>query len=118
MAVQKICTVRGCGRLSDQARCPSHRRGPWEGSTRRERLPKRWPSIRRRILARDWLCAICGTSPSTQVDHIRPGDDHDDAAPAPGATQASQAARAGRRSDDLHRDRSNQRERTTDDPDQ
>lgn len=56
----------------------------WEGSTRKERLPKDWPVIRKRILARDgyrcmWLDdgRPCG-APANQVDHIRRGDNHDD----------------------------------------
>lgn len=59
--------------------------GPWEGSTRRQRLPRDWPAIRRRILARDgWRCTWhdeggrC-TAPAGQVDHVHPGDNHDDA---------------------------------------
>jgi 5-methylcytosine-specific restriction endonuclease McrA len=54
----------------------------WEGSTRRERLPKDWPKIRRRIIRRDKSCVwpmSDGTKCSaegTDVDHIIPGDDH------------------------------------------
>ncbi|MEV4492712.1 HNH endonuclease [Micromonospora coxensis] len=59
----------------------------WEGSTRRERLPKNWPALRARVLKRDgYVCQFvwrnergrmeqCG-KPATEVDHIRPGDDH------------------------------------------
>ncbi|MEU3986197.1 HNH endonuclease signature motif containing protein [Streptomyces sp. NPDC026672] len=55
----------------------------WQGSTRRARLPKDWPHIRRRILRRDdYICQarfsegqLCG-QPATDVDHIVPGDDH------------------------------------------
>lgn len=57
----------------------------WSTSTRRHRLPPNWSAIRARILQRDghrctWIehgqrCAERGTD----VDHIRPGDDHDDA---------------------------------------
>lgn len=57
----------------------------WEGSTRRQRLPKNWPTIRRRIIRRDGgvcvalysdgrRCELLGTD----VDHIVPGDDHRD----------------------------------------
>src|SRR5690606_18328711 len=55
----------------------------WSTSTRRRRLPPNWSAIRARILARDggqctWIehGQRC-TSTGTDVDHIRPGDDHD-----------------------------------------
>ncbi|MGH3760266.1 HNH endonuclease [Actinophytocola sp.] len=51
---------------------------PWARSTRRTRLPPDWPRIRARVLRRDPICRLCGTAPSTEVDHIRPGDDHSD----------------------------------------
>ncbi len=58
----------------------------WEGSTRRQRLPRDWPRIVRRIKRRDkGVCVArysdgrqCGL-PGTDVDHIAPGDDHSDA---------------------------------------
>ena len=47
------------------------------GSTRKQRLPANWRSLRRRVLrAADYRCALCG-APATEVDHIRPGDYHD-----------------------------------------
>lgn len=57
----------------------------WAGSTRRSRLPKDWPRIRRRIIRRDKGACVarysdgrtCGL-PGTDVDHIIPGDDHRD----------------------------------------
>lgn len=51
----------------------------WHGSDRHDRLPSNWGSIRRRILARDPSCCSCHINPSTQVDHIVRGDDHDEA---------------------------------------
>ncbi|ROR95503.1 hypothetical protein EDD28_0056 [Salana multivorans] len=56
---------------------------PWSTSDRRSRLPAGWDSLRRTILRRDnhrcvWLDQNgqpCG-EPATEVDHIRPGDDH------------------------------------------
>lgn len=58
----------------------------WSGSTRRQRLPRDWPRIRRRIIRRDkGRCTAVysdGTrcvEPGTDVDHIVPGDDHTDA---------------------------------------
>jgi 5-methylcytosine-specific restriction protein A len=53
--------------------------GGWIGSDRRSRLPPDWPAIRARILARDPLCTGCGQTPSTDVDHIHHGDNHDEA---------------------------------------
>ena len=56
----------------------------WEGSTRRERLPANWAVIRKRILRRDSdRCThrhegLRCDEPATEVDHIRPGDDHSD----------------------------------------
>lgn len=51
-------------------------RRAWAGSTRAARLPRDWPAIRARILARDGhRCTRCG-APATDVDHVIPGDDH------------------------------------------
>lgn len=60
--------------------------GKWQGSNRRDRLPKDWPAIRARILKRDgYACQHkdddglrCGAH-TNQVDHIINGDDHSDA---------------------------------------
>lgn len=57
----------------------------WASSDRRERLPANWVVIRKRILRRDGgQCterlntgARC-PEVATDVDHIRPGDDHSD----------------------------------------
>jgi len=57
----------------------------WQGSDRRDRLPPDWDRIRKRVLRRDgYRCTHrdqygdrCAT-PATDVDHIRPGDDHSD----------------------------------------
>ena len=73
------CTTPGCDQLLDLGqRCPVHFK-PWQGSTRRRRLPRNWPQIRRRVLNRDAnLCYLCGAH-ATEVDHILRGDDHSDA---------------------------------------
>jgi 5-methylcytosine-specific restriction protein A len=56
----------------------------WEGSTRKQRLPRDWAERRRKVLVRDRSrCQhrdrpggpICGAL-GNQVDHIRRGDDH------------------------------------------
>lgn len=66
--------------------------GGWQNSTRRVRLPRDWAERRQLIIDRDrGLCQeaepdgaavsrrtgarICGAS-GTEVDHVRPGDDH------------------------------------------
>ncbi len=57
----------------------------WEGSDRKERLPADWAELRRRVLRRDgYQCTAIRDDgeglrcpePATDVDHIRPGDDH------------------------------------------
>ena len=56
----------------------------WAGSNRRERLPRDWRRRRAAVLARDGhqCCHIRSdtgercTEQATDVDHIRPGDDH------------------------------------------
>jgi len=57
----------------------------WTDSDRRERLPEDWPRRRMRVLRRDnYRCQAvdslgvrCG-APANQVDHIDPGDNHDE----------------------------------------
>ncbi|UIW13484.1 HNH endonuclease [Arthrobacter phage Amyev] len=56
----------------------------WDTSDRKARLPDDWTTRRVRVLrrdsykcqARDSLGVLCG-APANQVDHIKPGDDHD-----------------------------------------
>lgn len=55
----------------------------WNGSDRRDRLPENWPQLRARVLKRDgYRCTAHSTYGdrcefrATDVDHIRPGDDH------------------------------------------
>lgn len=51
--------------------------GGWVGSDRVKRLPGNWRKIRAEILARDPICTLCSTRPSTHCDHIEPKkDDH------------------------------------------
>jgi 5-methylcytosine-specific restriction enzyme A len=59
--------------------------GNWNGTARRDRLPRDWHAIRRRILTRDghhctWVedGRRCSAT-ATDVDHIERGDDHRDA---------------------------------------
>lgn len=55
----------------------------WANSDRRDRLPKDWPQIRRRVLKRDGgRCTERNDygqrcpELATDVDHVKPGDDH------------------------------------------
>ena len=54
----------------------------WSTSTRAQRLPKGWTTLRRTVLARDHhTCQAITHTPdcdgrATEVDHIIPGDDH------------------------------------------
>lgn len=51
----------------------------WQGSNRQRRLPPDWAQRRATILRRDPTCQLrlaCHGAPSTEADHINPGDDH------------------------------------------
>lgn len=71
----KLCAEPDCPHLQP---CPDHERTPWEGSTRRKRLPPGWDKTRVRILLRDPICSICCEAMSTVCDHKIAGDDHSD----------------------------------------
>ncbi|WP_307860529.1 HNH endonuclease [Actinokineospora baliensis] len=53
----------------------------WNGSSRAGRLPGDWPARRAATLARDrHRCQLRGplcVGLASEVDHVRPGDDHD-----------------------------------------
>ncbi|PCG86366.1 HNH endonuclease [Streptomyces sp. WZ.A104] len=58
----------------------------WSSSSRRDRLPANWPQIRARVLRRDRnQCTarnqygVRCPEIATDVDHIKPGDDHREA---------------------------------------
>lgn len=70
----KTCPTPGCWETQP---CPAHKRPAWQGSTRRSRLPKNWPTLRRKVLAAQPTCAHCHKLPATDVDHIVAGDNHD-----------------------------------------
>jgi 5-methylcytosine-specific restriction protein A len=74
VTILKCCVE--CGALSEQSRCPRHRRRPWEGSTRSRELPPDWSRRRAGVLDRDPICTICREAISTEVDHIEPGNNH------------------------------------------
>lgn len=55
----------------------------WSTSNRRQRLPKDWPVRRASVLQRDGYRCVAVlvdgercTESATDVDHIKPGDDH------------------------------------------
>lgn len=77
----KACAVAACPNLVP---CPTHRKVPWAGSTRRMELPGDWERRRKRILRRDVTCRdgrVCGgLALSTQVHHAGRPDDHGDQA--------------------------------------
>lgn len=50
----------------------------WSTSNRRQALPPDWARIRRRVLLRDKWCQVCGKNRSTQVDHDRRGNNHEE----------------------------------------
>jgi len=71
------CSVGGCRELVvAKGKCREHQT-PWEGSTRRARLPQDWSTRRLIVLKRDkGICHICGKSGADTVDHVVAGDDH------------------------------------------
>ncbi len=71
----KPCNAPGCHHLQP-CPVPGHTTAPWAGSTRRRRLPPGWDRIRATVLHRHPTCQVCGVAPSTEVDHVEPGDDH------------------------------------------
>jgi 5-methylcytosine-specific restriction endonuclease McrA len=51
----------------------------WANSTRKQRLPKNWLTLRRSILERDdHVCHVCHRTGASQVDHVIAGDNHDE----------------------------------------
>jgi 5-methylcytosine-specific restriction enzyme A len=64
-----------CGALSEQSRCPRHRRKPWGDSRRGEKTKlSGWAQQKRakRVLAlHDYVCHVCGGPAACEVDHVR-----------------------------------------------
>lgn len=51
----------------------------WANSTRSQRLPPNWKSLRKYILLRDgFVCYVCHRLGADNVDHIIAGDNHDE----------------------------------------
>jgi 5-methylcytosine-specific restriction protein A len=60
-----------------EGRCQDHQRPRWQGTTRKQRLPKDWTTRRLVVLKRDkGVCYLCGQPGADRVDHIVPGDNH------------------------------------------
>ena len=56
------------------------RQPAWAGSDRRKRLPRDWFQRRARVLRRDQgICHVCLQPGADSVDHVIPGDAHDEA---------------------------------------
>lgn len=52
-------------------------RAPFEGSTRKDRLPDDWSQRRAATFAvYGDTCHVCGQRGANEVDHVIPGDDH------------------------------------------
>lgn len=73
------CAQTGCHQLAThRGKCDEHKAKPWQGSTRKERLPQDWNTRRNIVLKRDNnVCYLCGQPGADTVDHIEPGDNHD-----------------------------------------
>lgn len=51
--------------------------GQWQGSTRRDRLPRDWRALCTATYTQyGHVCYLCGEYAS-QIDHVIPGDDHE-----------------------------------------
>ncbi|MEV4437499.1 holin [Streptomyces sp. NPDC049577] len=67
-----ICTVPGCPEYTQRGRCDEHRREAEQrrGTARQRGYGSRHEiRFRRRVLARDPVCVLCGTAPSVHADH-------------------------------------------------
>ena len=73
------CLRHGCNNLAvNLGACQAHQPLPWEGSTRKQRLPKDWNTRRLIVLKRDkGICYLCKGDGADTVDHINAGDNHD-----------------------------------------
>jgi len=70
------CAEPRCPVLVSTTYCDTHAPAPYASSTRRQRLPANWNTLRRQVLRRDnYTCHICGRY-GPRVDHVIAGDDH------------------------------------------
>ncbi len=66
--VLKVCLEFGCGRVSEQSRCPKHR-GPARSGSPNTAARR---ALRREVLERDgYVCHWCG-GPAIELDHLIP----------------------------------------------
>lgn len=71
--IERTCIK--CGAISDQTRCPAHRRKPWAGSTRRTKTKSGWQQQKEAqsvLILHNGICHVCGLPGATQVDHVIP----------------------------------------------
>lgn len=74
MAIERSCVE--CGAISDQTRCPKHRRPAWQETTpRRTRTRNGWAQQRRArhvLNLHAGICHICNRPGADQADHVIP----------------------------------------------
>jgi 5-methylcytosine-specific restriction protein A len=74
------CATPGChgyATTNGRGKCQEHQPPPWQGSTRKERLPSDWSTRRLIVLKRDkGICHLCGNAGADTIDHLIQGDDH------------------------------------------
>ena len=86
----RVCNVPGCGTLTDQPRCDTHRRAAEQArgnATARGYTSPRHRRFRRLVLRRDPTCVLCGAVatvadhyPTSRRDLLAAGLDPDDPA--------------------------------------
>lgn len=86
----RVCNVPGCGTLTDQSRCDTHRRAAEQArgsAAARGYTSARHQRFRRLVLRRDPTCVLCGAVatvadhyPTSRRDLVAAGLDADDPA--------------------------------------
>jgi 5-methylcytosine-specific restriction protein A len=71
------CLQKGCpAKAIRNGKCKDHT-VYWQGSLRKQTLPKDWRTRRLIVLRRDrGICYICNEPNADRVDHIEPGENH------------------------------------------
>lgn len=75
MTTLRPCIVPGCGKLTDQTRCPRHRRRAWRTTTSSRHArgyDAAWQRTRAAVLQDEPVCRACRQHAATTVDHIVP----------------------------------------------
>jgi len=65
----KVCNVPGCPTLTDQPRCPEHRKAARRARGSRGYNTKGHQTFRTTVITRDPICVLCNLRPSTVADH-------------------------------------------------